>query len=291
MESIITNPTTIYTANEFIDKAWLAAENPSCYVTGCFGAPLDMPGVIERWEAEYSKNKKYDALMRDRAAAAVELGEHCFGFDCVNLVKAILWGWDADGAQEYGGAKYQSNGVPDTTVDGIFDMCTEKSSDFSGIKPGAMLYMSNGGHCGIYIGDGLAIEATGSWDRMIYVTALNNLQDVYPNAEYDKRRTWQKWGLLPWIDYSETEEESKVTVNAKIICPCCGKELNAALDLTLSYRDEVLATYTVKQGDTPWGIAQRYYGNGSLYYIIMEYNGFDRSAPIHTGQKLKIPRI
>ena len=291
MASVIQNPTIIMTANEFIDQAKLAVETPSCYVTGCFGAPLDMPGVIERWEAEYPKNEKYDQLMRTRAALAVQQGSHCFGFDCVNLIKAILWGWDSDGSQEYGGAKYQSNGVPDTPVDGIFNMCSVRSSDFSGIKPGAMLYMSNGGHCGIYIGAGLAIEATGSWERKIYVTALNNMQDEYPNTGYDKRRTWQKWGLLPWIDYTEKEEASKVTVTAKIICPCCGRELNAALDLTLAAPDELLAVYTVKAGDTPWGIAQKFYGTGTKYYIVMRYNGLTDDAYISTGQKLKIPRI
>ena len=83
----------IMTADEFIEKAKLAESTPSCYVTGCFGAPLDMSGVIERWETEYTKNKKYDALMRERAALAVQQGTHCFGFDCVNLIKAILWGW------------------------------------------------------------------------------------------------------------------------------------------------------------------------------------------------------
>lgn len=281
--------TKIMTANEFIDQAKLAANTPSCYVTGCFGAPLDMPGVIDRWEDEYPKNVKYDTLMRTRAALAVQQGTHCFGWDCINLLKSLLWGWSCS-YEEYGGAKYESSGVPDTTVDGIFDMCTDRSSDFSGIKPGAMLYMSDGGHCGIYIGDGLAIEATGSWDRKIYVTALNNMKDQYPNPEYDKRRTWQKWGLLPWIDYS-SKEESSMIIKDKIICPCCGRELSAEISLTLKKYDEVLAEYTVKSGDTPWGIAQRFYGDGSKYYIIMDYNGLARNAYISTGQKLLIPRI
>lgn len=281
---------TVFTANEFINQAKLAADTPSCYVTGCLGAPLDMPGVIERWEAEYPKNKNYDQLMRTRAALAVQQGTHCFGFDCVNLIKVLINGWDADGSQEYGGSVYQKY-CPDVTVEGLYEYCTDKSTDFSGIKPGAMLVMSNGGHCGIYIGDGLAIEATGSWERKIYVTALNNLKDKYPNPDYDKRRTWQKWGLLPWIDYSTKEEASKVTVNAKIICPCCGRELNAALDLTLSAPEELLAVYTVQKGDTPWGIAQKFYGNGSKYYIIMDYNNLPRDAYISTGQQLKIPRI
>ena len=274
---------------ELVAKVLDVAKNHNTlYVMGCFGAPLT-GGNVTRYCNNHTYNK--DATRTAMIKAAADKTPPVFGFDCVNLIKAILWGWDADGAQEYGGAKYQSNGVPDTTVDGIFDMCSMKSSDFSGIKPGAMLYMSNGGHCGIYIGAGLAIEATGSWERKIYVTALNNMQDEYPNTGYDKRRTWQKWGLLPWIDYTEKEEASKVTVTAKIICPCCGRELSAALDLTLAAPDELLAVYTVKAGDTPWGIAQKFYGSGTKYYIIMRYNGLADDAYISTGQKLKIPRI
>lgn len=279
--------TKIMTASKFISQAIKAEGFPSCYVTGCFGAPLTLPGVIERWEDEYPKNKKYDELMCSRADAAKAAGTYCFGWDCINYVKSLLWSWDADGSAEYGGCKYQNFGIPDTTVDGIFDLCTNRSTDFSDIKPGAFLYMSNGGHCGIYIGDGLALEATGSWERKIYRTAVNNLKDKYPNPEYDKRRTWQKWGLLPWIDY---EEESTMSLQSKIICPCCGRTLNTEIQLTLK-ADDLLTTYTVKKNDTPWGIAQKFYGDGTKYYIIMDYNGLARNAYIHEGQQLLIPRI
>ena len=281
----------IMTADEFIEKAKLAESTPSCYVTGCFGAPLDMSGVIERWETEYSKNKKYDSLMHERAALAIQQGTHCFGFDCVNLIKAILWGWDADGSKEYGGAKYQSGGVPDITVEGLFNYCTMTSTDFADIKPGAMLYYNNGSHCGIYIGDGFAIEATGSWDRKVYKTGVTNLSDNYPDvrtAPY--KRKWQAWGLLPWINHTDKKELTQMIVESKIICPCCGATLDASVELTLkpviSYQE-----YVVKKSDTPWGIAQRFYGDGSKYTVIMDFNGLSRNADIHTGQVLKIPTI
>ena len=47
-------------------------------------------------------------------------------------------------------------------------------------------------------------------------------------------------------------------------------------------------TYTVKEGDSLWGIAAQFLGNGVKYPSIMEANGL-KSSMIHPGQVLKIP--
>ena len=48
-------------------------------------------------------------------------------------------------------------------------------------------------------------------------------------------------------------------------------------------------TYTVKKGDTLWGIAQRYLGGGSKYKEIKSLNVLN-SDTIYPGQVLKIPK-
>lgn len=48
------------------------------------------------------------------------------------------------------------------------------------------------------------------------------------------------------------------------------------------------ADYTVKKGDTLWGIAERFLGSGKRYPEIKALNGLT-SDTIKTGQKLKIP--
>lgn len=45
--------------------------------------------------------------------------------------------------------------------------------------------------------------------------------------------------------------------------------------------------YTVKRGDTLWGIAEKFYGNGSEYARIMKDNGLTSSF-VQIGQRLKI---
>ena len=42
------------------------------------------------------------------------------------------------------------------------------------------------------------------------------------------------------------------------------------------------------RGDTLWGIAQKYLGNGNRYKEIMELNGL-KSSTIYAGQVFKIP--
>lgn len=46
--------------------------------------------------------------------------------------------------------------------------------------------------------------------------------------------------------------------------------------------------YTTKDGDTLWGIAQRFLGKGIRYKEIMQLNGL-KTTIIHRGKKLKIP--
>ena len=48
-------------------------------------------------------------------------------------------------------------------------------------------------------------------------------------------------------------------------------------------------TYTVESGDNPWTIAQKMYGNGARYQVIMTANGLSDSTRLKVGMVLKIP--
>lgn len=188
-------------AGEFVRRVVDVAKNhKTLYVLGCFGAPM-----TARNKARYRDNNDFNRAAARRRMIDVAT-EDTFGFDCVCLIKGILWGWSADQGKNYGGAIYKSNGVPDIGADQMIRVCSEVSTNFTGIVPGAAVWMP--GHIGVYIGDGLAVECTPKWANCVQITAVGNMGK---KAGYNTR-TWKKWGKLPYIDYTaETAEVSDMT--------------------------------------------------------------------------------
>jgi len=85
-----------------------------------------------------------------------------FGFDCVNLIKSVLWGWTGDKTKSYGGAKYATNGVPDEGADTMIKRCKDATaSGWDKVDPGEVVWTT--GHIGVYIGNGLAVECSPRW--------------------------------------------------------------------------------------------------------------------------------
>ncbi len=182
------------TARELVRRCVDIEEHyKTLYVMGCFGAPMTAAN-----KKRYTQNHDYNkAAARTRMIHAAT--EDTFGFDCVNLIKGILWGWDGDLSAQYGGARYGSNGVPDVSADGMVRLCKNVTADFREIVLGAAVWMP--GHIGLYIGEGLAVECTPKWANGVQITAVGNLGK---KAGYNVR-TWKKWGLLPYVSYEEAE--------------------------------------------------------------------------------------
>ena len=126
-----------------------------------------------------------------------------FGFDCVCLIKGILWGWTGDRTKQYGGAVYCSNGVPDVGADGILKYCKDVSTNFANIQPGEVVWMS--GHVGVYIGDGQVIECTPKWTNNVQYSNLGNLG--YKDGH---SRMWKKHGILPWVTMDSQNSNTPV---------------------------------------------------------------------------------
>lgn len=191
---------------EFVKKLEdIVANYKTLYVMGCFGAPMNDTNK-KRYCNNHSYNKKAARTKMIQAASS-----DTFGFDCVCLIKGVLWGWDGDVTKTYGGAKYTSNGVPDIGADGIIKVCSSVSTDFSDIEVGELLWMK--GHVGIYIGDGLAIECTPAWKNNVQITAVKNIGS---KKGYNARK-WTKHGKLPYIKYEEVMVEIKPTQTNAIL--------------------------------------------------------------------------
>ncbi len=180
------------TVKEFIAKLKDIEKNyKTVYGYAMFGHPITQKNINDK--AKQNLNNWYTNT-RIRHLESL-IGKNYFGFDCVNLIKGILWGWTGDKSKAYGGATYNSNGVPDVSADGFIQRCKTTGTNFSDIKVGDVVWMK--GHIGVYIGNGLAIECTPRWANGVQTTAVLNIGS---KAGYNGR-TWTKWGRNPYIDY------------------------------------------------------------------------------------------
>ena len=127
-------------ASEFVTKLKDVAQNyKTLYVMGCFGAPLT-GGNVSRYCNNHAYNKQ--AARTKMIKAAANQNPPVFGFDCVCLIKGILWGWRGDASKTYGGASYAVNGVPDIGADTMITKCKGVSTNFSNVEVGEALWCS-----------------------------------------------------------------------------------------------------------------------------------------------------
>ena len=194
---------TVMTASEFVLILKDIEKNyKTLYVMGCYGAPLNSSNKT-RYCSNHEYNKKATRTAMIKAATA-----DTFGFDCVNLIKGVLWGWTGDKTHRNGGAKYKANSVPDTNADGMIQLCTNVTTDFSHIEVGEAVWCK--GHIGVYIGNGLAVESTPAWKNRVQITAVKNIGS---KSGYNAR-TWTKHGKLPFIEYDVTDVPMTITTKA-----------------------------------------------------------------------------
>lgn len=197
---------------EFISKLKDIADNyNTIYMWGVFGAPVTKSLLNE-------KSKQYPNWYTTERIKLIEkcIGKDYFAFDCVNLIKGILWGWKGTKNNPYGGAIYpnlpihekqirEGKLIPDVSADNLINMCHSVSTDyFSNIEPGEVVWLK--GHIGVSIGNNTIIECTPSWDNGVQYTSLGNL------INSNKSRVWTKHGKLPWIEYNDNKEKNWIEI-------------------------------------------------------------------------------
>ena len=182
----------IETGKELAAASRKLAENyKTVYALGCFGWPMNTANQ-NRAVQSYAYNQNADRESKIRGAS-----EDTFAFDCVGMIKALLWGWKGCTEKPYGGAVYVSNGVPDKNANQMMGLCLEPSTEFSSIQVGEVVWMK--GHIGVYIGDGLAVECTPRWKDGVQITAVHNIG----KKQGYNGRTWTSHGKLPYLRYED----------------------------------------------------------------------------------------
>ena len=189
----------VMTAAEFAQKCVNIATNyNTVYMNGVFGWP------VTQYTIDRKRRENPSWYNEERVNYFTSLiGDNYFGFDCICFVKAVLWGWDGNPDNIYGGAKYESNGVPDIDEGQMMNICIDISENFDNIMVGQYLWTP--GHCGIYVGNGLVAECTTRWSNGVQLTMLGNVPNIWGNTGYPER-TWVKCGFLPYVTYTNGGE-------------------------------------------------------------------------------------
>lgn len=202
-------------------------------------------------------------------------------FDCWNLIKALLNGYDIHNNTV---GYYQKSLKVTGDVDGfgLLKQCSDVSSDFSKLNiAGTYLLYEGNTHAGIYVGeftDGKftynVIECTSAWTKNVLASWVDadGTRRKYKGCT-GKIGKWYKYGLLNCVDYDSTvKPDVKPDVRPE------PTPVNKGYD-----------EYIVVPGDTLWGIAQKFYGVGVKWHYIYDYNCLN-STLIRIGQKLRIPK-
>jgi len=210
----------------------IAKHYKTLYVMGCFGAPL-----TDTNKSRYIKNHPYN-MAAARTSMIMAATPDTFGFDCVNLIKAVLWGWTGDKTKSYGGAKYAANGVPDEGADTMIKRCKDATaSGWDKVDPGEVVWTT--GHIGVYIGNGLAVECSPRWANNVQITAVGNIR----KKNGYNIRMWKKHGHLPYVTYDKTVTPAQ----PEMVKPVPTTEVKAK-GVARSFNKAVAGTYTVTAG-------------------------------------------
>ena len=136
---------------EFVERVLqIREEVPTVYALGMWGQKLTKSIIAQKAK---QLPKWYTPAKIKQLESFASLANPVYGFDCIGLIKGILWGFSADATSKTGGAKYVSNGVSDTGADSTIQIyCSNVSSDFSSIVVGEVVWIK--GHIGVYVGNG-----------------------------------------------------------------------------------------------------------------------------------------
>lgn len=144
-------------------------------------------------------------------------------FDCWNLIKSLLNGWDINRATEVGYMTPNLNTTGDLNGRQLLQHCTQCSQDFTKIKDypiGTYLFMAET-HSGTYIGDievdgkvYNVIECTGAWERKVLFSYVDEHgRRLRYKGSTQQCYSWTDFGLLTeWVDYGNAVVKPQIDV-------------------------------------------------------------------------------
>ena len=166
----------------YATQAWA---NNWGYVWGTFGNVLTESSFVSKMQQYPSDVGNFEEFIRENW-----IGRRTT--DCGGLIKSYVWFEPENSAIRY------SVGMPDWSADQMFLVAQKLGADNGPVDtipniPGLILWMP--GHTGVYIGNGVAIEARGTKYGVVRTEVSG--------------RGWQSWYKLPYITYFSTGQEEQ----------------------------------------------------------------------------------
>lgn len=243
-----------------------------------------------------------------------------FTWDCICLIKSLIWGWEEIRKVGYYAAYKASTGMGDWTGRQIMDHCKDVSSDFSQLIPGEDLMGTDNDHSGIYVGETIiggktynVVECTTAWGGGVIFSYVSNTGGRYRYKGGAKATvSWKCHGKLDsWIDYSDQPEPPVVTyyiVKRGDNLTKIAKEYNTTVSQLVAWNgiinpnlifvgqrlivsksapgpQPVVEYYTVQRGDNLTKIAKKF---GATVAQLVRWNHIVNPNIIITGQVLRV---
>lgn len=114
------------------------------------------------------------------------------------------------------------------------------------------------------------------------VTETQDLNEKYEQVQLEKMQLQEELDALKNPDGAKTEETADSEKTESTTTD--DKKETSSTTSSAGTKD-----YTVQDGETPWSMAQKFYGNGAEYTKILEANGLQEGENIKPGDVLKIP--
>ena len=187
-------------------------------------------------------------------------------YDCSSFLIAV---WEAVGVPvRSSGATYTGNMREVFTRCGFVvpELSAGELSSGAGLRDGDVV-LNEANHCAMVVNGGQLVQAS-----------ANEFGGVTGGVSGDQ--TGREIGIVNWYSYpwdcALRFEESAAQSG--------GNSPHQSAAPTASPQGEAKGgTYTVKSGDSWWGIAQKCWGDGSLMYELAKLNGKSVSSVIHPG--------
>lgn len=175
----------MFTSKQLVDFCISMLGMPYFYGTCVYNCTTDL---LERKAKQYPTH--YTSSRMSKYKDSIKKQLVCM--DCIGFIKGFFWTNGGVGVKEAIGtgkkitSKYQGNGCPDKSANGMLAWCKSQGAKHGAITtlpdvPGVLLFFD--GHVGVYIGGGYAVEARGFKYGVVKTKVLE--------------RGWKTWAYLP----------------------------------------------------------------------------------------------